>query len=135
MELEKSKSSSLDIATYFFFFSSMFWILSLSIFNSIGFISASSSKPCWPCIEMNSITSTSCFRFAPIHVNCKLYTFFFVVSIFPADFSIVKLFWLTEDIIFDLSCFSSERLLIKKYIGKNLLIWVINVGLTKELLL
>ena len=39
----------------FFYFSNIFWILSFSIFISTGFISASSSKFCWPRMLIKSI--------------------------------------------------------------------------------
>ena len=82
MELERSKLSSLNLATFFLCYSNMFWTLSLLIFISVGFISASYSKLCCPRTEMKSITCFSLFLFLPIRVNCKLCIFLSVVPAF-----------------------------------------------------
>ena len=82
MELERSKLSSLNLATFFLCYSNMFWTLSHLIFISIGFISASYSKLCCPRTEMKSIACISLFLFLPIRVNCKLCIFLSVVPAF-----------------------------------------------------
>ena len=82
MALVMSKPSSLNLATHFLYFSIMFWILSFSVFISIGLISASFSKLSCPRTEMKSITFISLFLFLLVCVNWKLSTISSVGSIY-----------------------------------------------------
>ena len=73
-----------ELNNVFLYLWNMFWILSFSIFVSIGFITASSSKFCWPLMLMKSVVAIPAFLFLPIFAGWILCTFLSVLSIrFP----------------------------------------------------
>ena len=63
-EFEKSNHSRLNLTDFFKYFWNMFWILSFSIFISMGFIFALSSKFCWPHMLIKSIVVILAFLFS-----------------------------------------------------------------------
>ena len=107
--------------SFFYIFQTYFWILSFSIFISMGFISASSSKFCWPRMLIKSIVVILSFLFPPIFISWKLCIFWSVGSIFcpltfvdwtnnslfSVNFFRKIFFWFVVEIILDLFSFFS----------------------------